>query len=54
MSVLFNTAVILTSVEDPDPDVFGLPGSGSVSQMNGSGSGSGSFPLLIKVLSGLK
>jgi hypothetical protein len=34
-----------TSVGDPDPHVFGPPGSGS---------GSGSFPFPINVLSGLK
>ncbi len=28
---------------DPDPRVFGLPGSGSISQRYGSGFGSGSF-----------
>ncbi len=39
-----------TSVGDPDPDVFGPPGSGSISQRYRSGS----FPFLIKVLSGLK
>ncbi len=40
---------------DPDLHVFGPPGSGSISQRNGSGSGSGSgsFPILIKLLSGL-
>jgi hypothetical protein len=31
-----------TSVADPDPRVFGPPGSGSISQRFGSGSGSGS------------
>jgi hypothetical protein len=42
--------IALRRVGDPDPDphVFGPPG--SVSQRYGSGS----FPLLIKVLSGLK
>jgi hypothetical protein len=39
---------------DPDPLVFGPPGSGSVSQRYESGLGSGSFPFLIKMLSGLK
>jgi hypothetical protein len=41
---------------DPDPHVFGPPGSGSISQMYGSGSGSDfrSFPFLINVLSRLK
>ncbi len=44
--------IALRSVGDPDhdPHVFGPPGSGSVSQRYGSGS----FPLLLKVLSGLK
>jgi hypothetical protein len=39
-----------------DPDVFGPPGSGSISQRHGSGFGSGSrsFAFLIKVGSGLK
>ncbi len=32
-----------TSVADPDPYVFGLPGSGAISQRYGSGSGSGTF-----------
>ncbi len=45
-------ATLLTSVGDPDPDVFGPPGSASISQRYGFGSGS--FPFLIKVLSGLK
>jgi hypothetical protein len=40
------------SVGDPDPHVFGPPGSGSISQRYGSGFGS--FPFLIKVLSELK
>ncbi len=31
---------IVCSVADPDPHVFGPPGSGSTSQMYGSGSGS--------------
>jgi hypothetical protein len=30
------------SVPDPDPHVFGPPGSGSISQRYGSGSGNGS------------
>ncbi len=38
------------SVGDPNPDVFGPPGSGSINQRYGSGS----FFFLIKVLSGLK
>jgi hypothetical protein len=29
--------------DPPDPRLFGLPGSGSISQRYGSGSGSGSF-----------
>jgi hypothetical protein len=37
---------------EPDPHVFGTPGSGSICQR--CGSGSGSFPFLINVLSGLK
>jgi hypothetical protein len=40
----------VSSVGDPDPDVFGPPRSGSISQRYGSGS----FPFLINVLSGLK
>jgi hypothetical protein len=45
----------LSSAGDPDPPVFGPPGSGFISERYGSGSGSGSsFPFLIKVLSGLK
>ncbi len=36
--------------QDPDPPVFGPPGSGSFSQRYGSGS----FPFLIKVLNRLK
>ncbi len=39
-----------TSVGDPDPLVFGPPGSGSIIKRYGSGS----FPFLIKVLSWLK
>jgi hypothetical protein len=39
-----------TSIGDPDPHVFGPPGSGSISQRPGSRS----FPFLIKVFSGLK
>jgi hypothetical protein len=34
---------LLSSVADPDPYVFGPPGSGFISQRFGSGSGSGSF-----------
>jgi hypothetical protein len=41
-----------SSVGDPDPHVFGPPGSGSTSLRYRSGSGS--FPFLIKVFSGLK
>jgi hypothetical protein len=39
---------VCSSVGDPDPHVFGPPGSGSgsISQRYGSGSGSGSFPFL--------
>jgi hypothetical protein len=37
-----------SSVGDPDPDVFGPPGSGSISQRYGSGSVS--FPILIQVM----
>jgi hypothetical protein len=40
----------LGSVGDPDPHVFGPPGSVFIRQRCGSGS----FPFLIKVLSGLK
>jgi hypothetical protein len=39
-----------SSVGDPVPDVFGPPGSGSISQRYGSGS----YPFLIQVLNGLK
>jgi hypothetical protein len=48
-------SAILSSIMDPDPQVFVPPGSGSISQRNGSGPGSGpgSFPFLIKMLSGL-
>ncbi len=44
----------LTSVGDPDPHVFGPPGSGSITLCFVSRSGAGSFHLLKKVLSGLK
>jgi hypothetical protein len=37
-----------SNVEDPDPDVFGLPGSGSISRRYGP------FPFLVNALSGLK
>jgi hypothetical protein len=47
-----NGVLLLFSVGDPDPHVFGPPVSRSISQMYGSGSRSLSF--LIKVLSGLK
>jgi hypothetical protein len=40
----------LPMLGDPDPDVFGPPGSGSISQRYESGS----FPFLKKVLWGLK
>ncbi len=40
------TKITKNSAEDPDPDVYGPPGSGSISQRCGSGSGSGSFPFL--------
>ncbi len=48
--VKFNpvTGIVPTSVGDPDPHVFELPGSGSISQRYEFGSGS--FPILIKVL----
>ncbi len=41
---LFGRLRVGTSVADPDPRVFGPPGSGSgsISQRHGSGSGSGS------------
>jgi hypothetical protein len=48
-------AIVISSVGDSDPQdpqVFGPPGSGSISQRYGSGSGSFSF--LTNVLSGLK
>ncbi len=53
---------LLSSIGDPDPHVFGPPGSGSgsinqsseVPYGSGSSSESGTFPFLIKVLSGLK
>jgi hypothetical protein len=49
---------INTSVGDPDPEpdphVFGPPGSGSISQRCGSGFGSGSFPFIINLLSEMK
>jgi hypothetical protein len=48
--VLTDDLKVLVIVGDPDPDVFGSPVSGSISQRYGSGSGSGSFPFLIKVL----
>jgi hypothetical protein len=41
-------------LQDPDPLVFGPPGSGSGSNSQRYGSGSGSFPVLINVLSGRK
>ncbi len=46
------SAKLLPRVGDPEPDphVFGPPGSGSISESGGSRS----FPLLINVLSGLK
>ncbi len=49
-----NSLGVIGIVGDPDPDphVFWPPGSGSISQRYGSGSGS--FPILIKMLSGLK
>jgi hypothetical protein len=46
--------VLRSGVGDPDPHVFGSPGSGSINKRYGSGSGSGSFPFPINVLSGLK
>jgi hypothetical protein len=45
--------IAMTIVGDPDPDIFGPPGSGSIGRRYGSVSGSGSFPFLIKVLTGL-
>ncbi len=48
----------ITSVRDPEPDpnphVFGPPGSRSISQRYGSSSGSASFPFLTNVLRRLK
>jgi hypothetical protein len=41
---------LATNVGDPDPHVFGPPGSGSISQKYGSGS----LPLVVKVLNVLK
>jgi hypothetical protein len=38
----FPAGQLLSSVADPDPHVFGPPGSGSTSQRYGSGSCSGS------------
>jgi hypothetical protein len=49
-----HSTIVTDSVGDPDMQVFGPPGSGSISQRYGSGLGSGSFPFLIKVFSGLK
>jgi hypothetical protein len=37
-------------IRNPDPHIFGPPGSGSIGQRYGSGS----YPFFIKVLSGLK
>ncbi len=39
-----------SSVADPDPHVFGRPGSGSISQKYGSGSDSGSFYRQAKIV----
>jgi hypothetical protein len=39
---------------DPEPHVFGSPGSGSISQRCGSRSGFVSFHFLINAMSGLK
>jgi hypothetical protein len=50
--VLLLTLCFYISVGDPDPDVFGPPGSGSISLRYETGSGS--FPFLIMVLSILK
>jgi hypothetical protein len=55
-SILADTrkTIVFASVGDPEPDpgpqdrhVFGLLGSGSISQRYGSGLGYGSFPFLI-------
>jgi hypothetical protein len=49
--------ILESSVVDPgpqEPHVFEPPGSGFIRQRYGSESGSRSFPLLIKMLSGLK
>jgi hypothetical protein len=40
---VWKNARVTNSVRDPDPHVFGLPGSGSSSQRCGSGSGSSPF-----------
>ncbi len=37
-SLLLSTAHVIFSVADPDPDIFGPPGSGSIYQRYGSGS----------------
>jgi hypothetical protein len=39
--ILKKNSSLDTSVADPDPHVFGPPGSGSISQRYGSGFGSG-------------
>jgi hypothetical protein len=50
----YNKKKPISQYGDPDPHVFGPPGSGSISQRYGYGSSSGSFFFLINVLSGLK
>jgi hypothetical protein len=58
--ILFKIFFIIVGDPDlePDPHVFGPPGSGFISERYGSGTGSessfGSFPFLINVWSGLK
>jgi hypothetical protein len=52
ISIANQKSRLLSSVENPDPHVYGPSVSGSISQR--CGSGSGSFPFLIKVLTGLK
>ena len=42
LELLHHSSKYKSSVGDPDPQVFGPPGSGSISQRYGSGSGSGS------------
>jgi hypothetical protein len=41
---LYTACIAKANIGDPDPDIFGPPGSGSISQRYGSGS----FPFLIR------